>query len=175
MIPHRLNLLSPDKRNLLKRMVNFQFLKSLLEMILFFLSIFGIALLGGQWVLQDHFYAITGQINSVNNKYADKNQEIKNINRTLIQTEKIQNEYTVWTTKIAELTNIIPDGITLTGLSFDKNNKKINITGEAVSRNDLLLFKQNLESIQWINSVEVPPDQLIQKNKIQFSITPLMK
>jgi Tfp pilus assembly protein PilN len=175
MIPHRLNLLSPQKRKHLKRMVNFQFAKSLLELMLIFLSCAGIALLGGQWVLQNHFNEITGHIVSVTNKYAEKNLEIKKINVTLTRTEKIQKNYTLWTEKIVEITEQIPEGIVFTNLNFNSEASAINMSGTANTRDDLLNLKNNLEAITWLKNVQIPPDQLTQKENIQFSITPSVK
>jgi len=173
MIPHRLNLLSPQKRRTLKKMVNFQFTKSLLELMLFVLSCTGIALLGGQWTLQNYFNEVTGHIVSITNKYAQQNLEIKDINLDLIKAEKIQEEYTLWTPKILELTNQIPDNIILSNLSF--NLDSLNIIGTAQTRNDLLNLANNLKNIEWLDDIQIPPEQLTQKDNIQFSISPKIK
>lgn len=171
MIPHRLNLLSPDKYQHLKRMVSFQFIKNLLELILMTISISGMALLGGQWVLQDYFNQIAEQIVSVSNRYAATNQDIKKINLTLNQVEKIQKEYYNWTALLSALTEKIPKNIILTALNFDDKNKKIILTGTAAARDDLLALKDNLNTLLWIKPVQIPPTQLTEKNNIQFSFT----
>lgn len=175
MIPHRLNLLSPEKKKHLKRMTNFQFAKSLLELMLIFLSCSGIALLGGQWVLQEHFNEITGHIVSVTNKYAEKNLEIKNINITLARTEKIQKDYTLWTIKIIDIAKQIPEEIALSSLNFNSETDTIYISGIAKTRDNLLTLKNNLETLGWMEKVAIPPDQLTEKENIQFSISPSLK
>ena len=175
MIPHRLNLLSPKKRNHLNRMINFQFLKNILELCLIFISLIGIALLGGQLVLQEYFNDITSQIVSVNNKYGDTNMAIKQINLTLAKTENIQKEYTKWTPLIIELFNAVPEGVNLSSVNLNKQNKIVNLVGSALTRNDLLLFKENLEKINWLSNIDIPPSQLIEKDNIQFSLSPIIK
>ena len=146
MIPHRLNLLSPDKRQHLKRMVNFQFAKNILELILIFISIVGIIFLGGQWVLQNHFNDLAAHIISVSNKYGETNQSIKDINTTLNKVDKIQKEYILWTPFLIDLSQVIPDSVILSALTFSKNNETLIIQGMAPTRDDLLQLKNNLEN-----------------------------
>lgn len=171
MIPHRLNLLPPDKYQHLKRMVSFQFIKNLLELILIIISLGGIALLGGQWVLQDYFNQIAEQIISTSNRYAATNQDIKKINFTLNKVEKIQKEYQYWAGFIPAITEKIPAKVTLMALNFDDKNKKIILTGTAVTRDDLIALKDQLNTLPWIKPVAIPPTQLTEKNNIQFSLT----
>jgi len=172
MIPHRLNLLSPNKRQHLKRMVNFQFTKAILELILIFISIAGIIFLGGQWVLQSHFNDLAAHIVSVSNKYGETNQSIKDINVTLHRVNKIQEEHTLWTPLLSDLSQVIPETVILSAITFNKNNATLIIQGTATTRDDLLLLKDNLESLDWIKLVEIPPDQLTAKDNIQFALTP---
>lgn len=171
MIPHRLNLLSPDKYQHLKKMVSFQFIKNLLELILIIICLGGIVLLGGQWVLQDYFNQIAEQIISVSNRYAGTNQDIKKINSILSRVEKIQKEYQNLTLPLSELTKKIPRNIILTSLNFDDKNKKIILTGTAITRDDLLALKDQLNTLAWIKPMQIPPAQLTEKNNIQFSLT----
>lgn len=173
MIPHRLNLLSPDKRKNLKRMVNFQFTKSLLNLTLIILSCIGIVFLGGQWILQNYFNEVTAQITSVTNKYAEKNQEIKAINMILTQTDRIQTEQQLMTGRILEITNQIPDGIILNSLKIDQD--RINLSGSAYTREDLLQLAKKLETIDWLSEINIPPEQLTQKDNIIFAISPTIK
>lgn len=175
MIPHRLNLLSPDKKQHLKRMVNFQLIKKLIEISLIFLSLLGITFLGGQWTLESHFTQIVGNIVSANNKFAKTNLEIKSINLNLTQSEKIQKEYSLWTSLLEELSQAIPDNVTLGQLTLNNQNKTLTISGTASAREDLLLLKDNLEKISWIEKADIPSEQLTQKNNIQFSISPTLK
>lgn len=175
MIPHRLNLISPSKRNHLKRMVSFQFTKSLLELLLIFLSVAGIVLLGGRWVLQNHFNDLTEHIVSVSNKYGETNQEIRQINITLDEADKIQKGFHLWTPLLTELSNIIPNQVVLNNISFNQEKETLTLTGNALTRDDLLELKNNLEEITWIESVNIPPEQLIEKEDIQFSISPVLQ
>ncbi len=166
MIPHRLNLLSPEKYQNLKRMVSFQFIKNLLETVLFIISVSGIILLGGQWILQDYFGKIAEQIISVSNRYADTNREIKKINTILNTLEKLQKEYQTPSVLLSEIIQKINPGIILSNLTI--NNEKITISGTAITRQDLLILKEQLDDLNFVEPSEIPPEQLIEKENINF-------
>ena len=171
MLPTRLNLLSSRKRNHLQKMIFFQFTRNILEMTLFVLCISGIALLGGRSVLQNHFSDLTSQIAMTTNKYADTNKKIQEINKTLLTTEKIQKKYFLWTPIISEISSKIPNNIVITHLNVDKKNKIATFTGKAPTREDLLKLQEQLETLSFIDTIEIPISSLTEKENIPFSIT----
>ena len=171
MIPHRLNLLSPEKRQHLKRMINFQFTKNLLEVLVFFLSIICISLLGGQWTLEDYFNKLADHVVTISNKYGESNQQIKTINQQIYQIELIQKEYYSWTPHLTELSSMVPVGITLNTLTLNQKSGELNLTGEAPTRNNLLDLKKQLETLDWIDTINIPPTQLTEKTNIKFSLS----
>jgi len=156
-------------------MVSFQFTKSLLELLLIFLSLAGIVLLDGRWVLQGHFNDLTEHIVSVSNKYGETNQEIRKINIILNEANKIQTNFYLWTPLLIELSDIIPEQVILDNINFNQKNKTLTLTGNATTRDVLLELKNNLEQITWVESVNIPPEQLIEKENIQFSISPVLQ
>lgn len=171
MMPLRLNLLSGEKIQYLKKLVRIQFVKEILELTLACVCVLGIALIGGQKILQDHFNSLATQIVSVNKQYSDSNREIKDINTLLARTEKIQKEYKTITPQITELTSVIPEPIRISDLNFDTRTRKITITGEAPRREDLLALEQALHSLAWIDLIDVPLSQLTARENLNFSIS----
>jgi hypothetical protein len=93
MIPVRLNFLSPSKRHNLQTMVIFQLGKSVLEIILIIICLIGIGLLGAQSILQDYFNDLSGTIAFTQSRHQQTNREVREINLTIEQLEKIQAEY----------------------------------------------------------------------------------
>lgn len=167
----RLNLLSPEKRIYLRRMITFQFIKSVLEILIIAVCIAGISLLGGQWVLENHLNELSEGLLSVRDAYSQTNQDIKKINNALLKTKEIQREYTLWTPLIDDLVKNIPDNIVLANMDMDAKNKIFTITGAVPDRQDLLQFQTNLESIAWVKAARVPLSQLAERKNIQFSLT----
>lgn len=175
MIPLRHNFLSPQKRHFLHHMVQFQFVKTILEILLISLCLGGMILLGGQRILQDYFNDLTQQIVAISNKNSSTNQEIKKINLILNKTEKIQQEYILWTKKFINLANNTPRPITLTQLNFNPPEKTITFSGNAPTRDDLLKFKEQISQLEWIESMEIPLSQLTAKENIFFSLNAKIK
>ena len=168
MIPHRLNLLPPDKKKRLKKMINFQFLKNIAGIFLIILSVMGIFLLGGQWVLEDYYAKLTENILSLSEKHSNTNNVIKEINNTLIKVEKIQKEYLNWTPKILEVSTLIPNDIEINKININQKNE-LTITGWANNRQSLLTLQKTLGEITWLGEFNIPPAQLTEKENINFS------
>ena len=171
MTPTRLNLLSTKKQKQLQKMIYFQFIKSILEITLFVLSISGIALLGGKSILQTHAFALTEQIVAINNQHAETNKKIKNINHILKNSEEIQKNYIAWSIITAKITKGIPNDVVLVNLNLSKKDKSITLSGTAKTRVALLELKDSLENLELINKVNIPLSKLTEKENIPFSIT----
>lgn len=168
MIPHRLNLLPPNNKKRLKKMINFQFFKNIAGIFLITLSVMGIFLLGGQWVLEDYYSKLTENILSISEKHSNTNNIIKDINNTLIKVDKIQKEYINWTPKILEITENIPDDIEINKININQKNE-LTINGLAPNRQSLLNLQKTLKEINWLEKFNIPPAQLTEKENINFS------
>lgn len=168
MIPHRLNLLPPDKKRHLKKMINFQFLKNIAGIFLIFISLMGIVLLGGQWVLEDYYGQLTEHVFSITEKHSNTNNVIKNINNTLVKVEKIQKEYVDWTPLILEIVKAIPTNIEINKININQKNE-LTLNGLANNRQSLLDLQKTLEEISWLENFTIPPAQLTEKENINFS------
>jgi len=175
MIPLRHNFLSPKKRKHLKHLIDFQFAKNILEIILMTLSFAGIILLGGQWVLQSYFNDLTGQLVSINSQYSQTNKEIKEINEILAGTEKVQNKYISWSKIIREFSDAVPNNIAFNVLQIDYQSKIFNMSGFAPVRQDLLDLQKSLGNISWLEKIDIPISQLTEKQNIPFFITAKIK
>jgi len=168
MFPHRLNLLPPDKKKHLKKMINFQFFKTIAEIFLIFLSVTGIVLLGSQWVLEDYYSQLTEHIFSISERHSNTNNIIKEINNNLVKVEKIQKEYINWTPLILEITEAIPANVKISKININQKNE-LTINGLANNRRTLLDLQKTLEEITWLEDFTIPPAQLTEKENINFS------
>lgn len=175
MQPIRLNLLSPEKKTYLLQMISYQFFKNLCELILIAIILITIAILGAKYILEKHYVDLTESFASIGRQQAGVNQKIKEINNILNTLEQTQKEYTLWTKKINEITNLIPENITLNSLILSVKKKEINFSGIAKSRENLLLFKEKIEALPDTESVEIPLSQLTQKTNATFTLTAKIK
>lgn len=135
----------------------------------------GTAMLGGEWVLGSYFNDLNITIGSLQNRYAKTNQTVKIINEKLERIDYIQNFYLPVTPLLPDLASAVPVGVNLTVLDISLKNKILNLTGFAASRDDLLNFKTGLEQVTWLETINIPVDQLTKKDNINFSISAAIK
>lgn len=162
--------MSKEKKDNLQKIIYFQFIKSILEIFLIILSIAGIILLGGQTILQNYLDDLDKNISSIKQSHEKTNQEILQINNTLLQSEKIQKEYYSYYTIITKIGSATPSGINLNQLKINIDEKILTISGKSIDRNNLLNLKNNLEKIEEINNIEIPISQLTQEKDFDFSL-----
>jgi hypothetical protein len=175
MYPTRLNLLPPEKRKFLQKMIYIQFIKNVFISIVFVFCVSGILLLGAQSILQEYLNDVSSNLIATRSSHTGKNRAIKDINKILLETEAVQQLYIPWTSTIIDMANSTPNGITLNNLSLDSKTKTHVISGTADTREDLLTFQENLETLDFIDQVEIPPSQLTEKENISFSISAISK
>ncbi len=175
MFPIRLNVLSPEKKHLIKKMTRFQFFKNLLEIFLIVTTIIAMTLLGSQFVLQNYFSALTENIVSINSQHAEDLREIRQINHLLKNTHNIQLNYYHWTPLINDLSASIIPGITLESLHIDQTEKNVIFTGHAKTRELFLSFQESLEHNSRLEKIVSPISGLTKKEHIPFSISASLK
>lgn len=175
MIPSRLNLLSPEKRQHLKNMVFFQFIKGILEVLLIIACATGIILLGARTILENYFSDLTSTIVFIQSQHVKTNREVRDINVVINNLENIQKEFKPITILIPEITGAVPAGVVLNAAQINPENKTIALSGEANTRDNLLRLEENIKKISWIQSTNLPLSQLTKKDKIPFALSATMK
>lgn len=175
MMPLRLNLLSPEKRKHLHNTVLFQFVKSVLEILLIIFCLSGIVLLGAQTVLEDYFNDLTNTIVFLQSKQTKTNREVREINAIVINIEKIQKEFQSVAKYLPLITNSIPNNITLHMLRLNFTGKNVTLSGEARTRDALLLLAEQIKKLECIQSVDMPISNLTKKEDVVFSLNASLK
>lgn len=171
----RLNLLSPHKREKLKSLVRFLFIKKLLEMGIFTVALLAITHLLGWLMLTQTVNDLASSSLLVNRDFTHYNQEIKKINTTFKQLTLAAQEFIPLTPKILDIANTLPPDIQLSSISIDRATNSLVISGTAKTRNALLNYSKELGTIAWIDTVSAPRSQLLQKENISFEIRATLK
>ena len=115
--------------------------------------------------------------NNIYNDYfnTEKNKEIeasvKKINKLMINIEKIQENKTKWSKILLGLSDITSASIRLYNVKADKIDKKIEITGFAGNRGDLLNYEKSIENSKYFENVDLPSSYLINSTNIVFVIS----
>lgn len=173
MYPIKLNLLSPEKRRYLNRMLYFQFIKNALISTVFVFCVSGIALLGGQWILQEYANDVSTSFTLTVGLHESKNEQIRQINELIKNIDALQATHQLWSPLIVNFANAIPDNVVISSMFFDK--EKILISGMALTRADLLSLQTNLNALEFVEKTDIPLSQLTERENINFSITSRLK
>ena len=173
MYPIKLNLLSPEKRKYLRRLVYFQFIKNALISVVFVFCISGITLLGGQWVLQEYANDISTGFTLTIGLHDNKNEQIREVNEVIKNIDALQKTHQLWSPLITDFANSIPNEVSVNSVIFDK--EKIILSGLARTRDDLLKMQADLNALDFVERTDIPLSQLTEKENISFSITSHLK
>lgn len=171
MYPVRLNLISPEKKKTIARIVYMQYTKHLLDGAVLFSALTAIVLLGGQGIMQEYFNELVSTITATPKGQGEKNVIIKKLNARLSIAEMVQKTYTKWTPIIADIVGTIPKEVTLNTLSLNAETKTYHITGIATTREALLSLKKQLEGKPYAKTVDVPLSQLTIRDQVPFTLT----
>lgn len=169
-----LNLLTPERkemfywRTLIKRVIHW-----------------GIKILLVLFIFSIHFLIINlyldYQIGSLNKEIAsyentDKVKEIrqaeessKKINEVLVNINKISEEQIYWQDVLDELVGIIPSNIQIFSMEIGLKGEFM-ISGMAKKRKDLLLFEEKLEGSSDFKNIQLPLENLTQKDDVNFQL-----
>lgn len=73
--------------------------------------------------------------------------------------------------KIEDFSGAVPENITLTNISFKKNNREVSLSGYSPDRDSLIKFKQDLESKDNFEKVFFPSSNWINSEDINFLVS----
>lgn len=97
--------------------------------------------------------------------YEEKFKQINGIDESL---GKIQSQHLYWQNLFQQLSAVVPNGIYISDLST--KNYNVFLLGKAKNREDLINFKNQLETDTCFQNVNVPLSNLVVKNDIDFQI-----
>lgn len=175
-----LNLLSPEKKQALKREFLWRRLLSFTWMLFFVLIIFA-GLLVSTWLYAliqyraDEQSIHQAQTSPQGQKIKDLEDKIKETNLKLKYLEELNLNQTQSFQIIEEIVRLTPDTIHFKSISLDFVNTKGSIAGLANKRSDLLSFKDQLEKSNSFYQIELPLSYLLKEQNLDFNLSFLLK
>ena len=130
----------------------------------------GATLLATKAIMQNSFNDAVAQGTLVTQEYGVLNQKVHLVNQKIDFLTGVQNKFFIWSPRIADITSLTPKNITLYALNVNNITKEIQITGHAKGREDLLLYKQNLEQSPLVKAVNLPIENILEAKEIDFNI-----
>ncbi len=168
-----LDLLPEQRKKELKRRKIFR--KILEESILFMLPVFVFIgmLFNVLYILQmqKKAYVTTYSVTAAQDKYqrlSTYEEKFTQANDMVSRLSKIQTNHLYWSEVLKQLSSLMPDGLRIE--DFSTKNYKIFLLGEAKTRDDLLNFKNSLESSSCFHEINVPLSNLVVKDNVGFQM-----
>ena len=107
--------------------------------------------------------------------YFAHNQEVKKINQLIGELETSSRGYTPLTGHLRDISGALPGTVRLLTFHIDRRAGTVQFAGIAQDRAGLLLFKEHLQQLTWLQKVDSPSSELLQKENISFDITGQLK
>ena len=168
MMPNALNLLEPEKKTRLQKLIYHIFIKDILEMTLIVCAVLASALLWSYLLMIDRFSDLAQSSTLINRAYSSYNQEVKKTNQAIQQVNLASEGYTDLMPRFLELAQNLPENIRFTSLEIDRRANTVILAGVAKTRDALINYENDLKNFSWLNKPVAPFSQLLQKENVSF-------
>jgi len=163
-----LNLLPPEHKTKLNRLIQILFAKNILEFIAVSLCLFATMLLWSWMALVQQFNDLSESALLIGRDYTNYNQEVRKVNNICRSINESSADFYPLIPKILEVANSLPDTIHLNSVSINRQDNQFKISGTASTRNELLTYQEQLGQTTWLKTASMPTAQLLQKENINF-------
>ncbi len=166
-----LNLLPASIKEEVKLKRLYRLLKKISFIILLLPFIYSGALWGAKTALIDSLNALEEHSLLLNRNSQGYNKKVRQINQQIKNIQEIEANFSFLSCPLKEIANSVPAGVSLTELAMDKNTQILKIKGQAAKRDDLLQFKDRLEKLNLVASVDLPLENLLKQKDVKFTLT----
>lgn len=163
-----LNLLSPEKKKELAQKKIYDSLRDALYILLLFSTFIAAISLMARLLLKKNFETSIKQNIPLQQKGLELERKVTHLNKTLARIEEIQKNSISYSPTLLTLTQLIPNGITISELTIARDT--VSIRGKAKSRDAFLELTSIIEKNPDFENVDYPITNLVQKEDIDFSI-----
>ena len=165
-----LNLLSPKKKEAISKQMIVISLQYIFSLILVVICAIGILLLITKLIMQNSFNQSVKQDSLVTLEYGALNQKVHIENLKIRFLTSIQKKFIIWSPKLAAISSLTPANIELFSINIDNKSRQARISGEAKTRDDLLSYKQQLETSSLLKEIDLPIENLLEAENVNFEI-----
>lgn len=96
---------------------------------------------------------------------------IKKLNVRLAKYREFRSDQVSWLDIFRNLQEVVPSGANLTAMSVDSKEGKVILSGQARSRDDVVLMEGRLKKSDFFERVESPISNFLEKQDARFSFT----
>ncbi|MEY4744594.1 MAG: hypothetical protein RL272_539 [Candidatus Parcubacteria bacterium] len=161
-----LNLLSPEKKAVLRTGFIFAFAQTLI-FIVFLVVVFASGTLLAVRTMLAGTYDDLAKRSGGTDESSTITTDVKKMNDYLKRIDALEQRYVPWSKVLEQLTSLIPAGTQLTSLHVEKTGK-VAISGIARDRDDVLLLQSRLEDSPLFKDVKAPLSNILQQKDVRF-------
>lgn len=165
-----LNLMSADKKRGFHKLVQFIFIKQLLEFIIITAALLAITHLMALAIISQSLTDLASSTLLVNKEQTATNREVRRLNKLTNDITVSGEEFVEISPKLVELIGLVPPSITIQALEINRAGNSFYMAGIANTRPALLEFQKIMQSVVWLTNVSAPTSQLFQKENVSFEI-----
>ncbi len=170
-----LNLISPSQKEYLRYEYLYLYVRTVTVLLLTCTVIISGLFLAARLLLQDSFASVLTATTAVNDRNRTTDREIAELNKDLKEAQKIQNDFTKWSSLLTDLNRAIPPRIQITYLNVEKKTRLFNLNGTAATRDDFLKLKENLSNISYLEELSSPLTNLLARENVSFQFSAKLK
>ena len=103
--------------------------------------------------------------------FKDLQNQILQLNRNIKEIKNLQSQHYYWSSALVQLSNIIPADMQLNQINFDRANGEVDITGQAATRDSVILFWSNVIKSEYFKNINFPLTNLEKAKNPDFTFT----
>lgn len=178
-MPHEINLLPFSRRRILHRLFVEESIGILLRRVL--LMLMSITALGVAAVVVISFserlgsFEVSSALEERIKQYQELRSEVALRNQALQEMKIAIGEKIEWSALFQEVFEALPPGVTLREMSGDIASRHLLLSGTAPARSSLIVLEGRLHALPWVETIESPPSNLLQRLNTPFSFTVTLK
>ncbi len=162
-----LNLLSPSQKEALRMRVIYAMLERLMVTLVFFAFLSGVLLILAKIQLSKNLADIESR-QILTAEYLTVNDDVKALDQQIARVETLQRMAISPSALVRDIAERTPEGIAIASLGFDVTNSKLDLTGIAAKREDLLAYEGLLRKSPFIKQLDSPISNLLRKTDVNF-------
>lgn len=162
-----LNLLSPEKKAVLRTGFIFAYVQTMVFIIFLVVAFASGTLLAVRMMLKGTYEDLAKRSSGGPDESSVITDDFKKINDYLKRIDGLDQRFVPWSKVLEELTRYVPEGTQLSSVHVERTGK-ITLSGIAARRDDVLTLQTRLEQSPMFKDVKAPLSNILQQRDVKF-------
>jgi len=163
-----LNLIPSNQKERIMREKKFLLMHIYIGILVIAIAASSIAMTIARFILINHFNNLRQNSSLVNVENQIVQNSIRETNKKMEDLEIVQKDFVKWTKLLSDFNGLIPDNVQIDFFNLNSTTLNFRLTGMAITREDLIEERSNLENSSLIKNLQAPLSNFLQKENIEF-------